>query len=372
MDFSPAIQLIDKAKHIGLILPPHPDTDALASAEVIARFLASRNIYVGIITEIDRASLQSDTAFPTLASLKPLTKEFIISLDTAVAPISQLRYEHADNRVDIIFSPSSYSIPQDNTSFRQGNIQCDCIIALGIEDITRIDTVACGVSPSFFSEIPVIAMEISQKHAPYGQINLSNPSFSALTELTYHFLTSFPHYAIPVESATLLLSGILHRTRNFAFLGNAHTLLTSHELMELGAQYKTAHNLSDIHTPSSLVPLVGRALARSRVDEEKKIVWACITQTDFVTTGYLPQDTSDVLHRIRKEFPHTRACILLWQYPDNQEIRASIAADEEFLEHLQKKTHGEYNNEMHIEFADTHDSFLHAEHAITALLDDML
>lgn len=371
MDFSPAIQLIDKAKHIGLVLPPHPRIDALASAEVIAKFLASRSIYVGIITELDRASLRSDTAFLTLTSLKPLTKEFIISLDTAAAPISQLRYEHADNRVDIILSPSSYSMPQESTSFRQGNIQCDCVIALGIEDITRIDAAACGVTLSFFSKIPVIAMDISQKHTAYGQINLVNPSLSSLAELTYHFLISFPHYALPAESATLLLSGILHHTQDFTLLVNASTLLASHELMGLGADHKAAHNLSRASAPSSLVPLMGRALARSRMDDEKKIAWSCITQADFLTTGYPPQDMNDVLHRIRKEFPHTRACILLWQYPDSQEIRASFAADEDLLEYVSKKTHGQYD-ETHIEFADTYNSFLHAENAITALLDNML
>jgi nanoRNase/pAp phosphatase (c-di-AMP/oligoRNAs hydrolase) len=371
MDFSPAIQLIEKAKHIGLVLPASPSHDVLASAEVIIRFLASRDIYVGIITRLDLALLKPDTVFPALTSLKPLTKEFIISLNTAAAPISQLRYEHVDNRVDIILSPSSYSILQDSTSFRQGNIQCDCVIALGIDDIKQIDTAILNANPSFFSDIPIITLDISQKHAAYGRINLVDSSLSSLAELTYYFLTSFPHYVIPAENATLLLSGILHHTRNFTLLANANTLLISHELIGLGANNKTAHDLSRTSTPFSLMPLIGRALARSRMDERKEVVWSCITQSDFLATGHLPKDTIDVLHRMRKEFPHTRACVLLWQYPDSKEIRVSIAADEELLEDLREKTHGEYS-ETHAELADTHDSFPHAEYAITALLDSVL
>lgn len=368
MDFSPAIELIDNAKHVGLILPPHPDTDVLASAEVMVRFLASRNIYVGIITQLDHDSLDSNTTLSSLASLKPLTKEFIISLDTAAAPMSQLRYERIDSRVDIILSPSSYSIPQDNISFHQGQIQCDCIIALGIDDIKQIDAAALDINPSLFSEIPIIAIDISLKHAAYGKINLIDPSFSALAELTYRFLSSFPHSAIPHESATLLLSGVLHRTKSFTILANTDTLLMSHELMGLGAEYKTAHNLSRDHVPFSLMPLIGRALARSRIDDEKKIVWSCITQNDFLATARLPQDTTRILNRIRKEFPHTRACILLWQYPNSQEIHASLAADTELLERIHEKMRGEYND-THIEFSDTYDSFLRAENTITALLD---
>lgn len=371
MDFSSAIQLIEKAKHIGIVLPPRPDHDVLSSAEVIVRFLASRNIYIGIVTRLDLALLTPDAMFLALASLKPLTKEFIISLDTTSAPISQLRYEHGDNRVDIILSPSSYSILQDSTSFRQGNIQCDCLIALGIDDIKQIDTNILDANPLFFSKIPIIAIDISQKHTAYGQINLLDPSLSSLAELVYHFLTSFPHYAIPIESATLLLSGILHRTRDFTLLAHANTLLVSHELIGMGAQHKAAHDLSRASMPFSLMPLVGRALARSRMDNEKGIMWSCITQNDFLTTGHLPQDIIHVLNRIREEFPHTRACILSWQYPNSQEIRTSIAADKDLLEDVREKTRGEYSG-MHIELADTYDSFTSAERAVIALLDDVL
>lgn len=371
MDFSPAIQLIDKAKHIGLILPPHPDTDALASAEVIVRFLASRNIYVGIITRLDHDSLDRNAVFSSLASLKPLTKEFIISLDTAAAPISQLRYEHIDSRIDIILSPSSYSIPQDDISFRQGQIQCDCIITLDIDDLKQIDVAALDINPSLFSEIPIIAMHISREHTTYGKVNLVDPSFSSLAELTYRFLISFPHSTIPRESATLLLSGVLHCTQGLTILANADTLLMTHELMGHGAEYKTAHNLSRDHTPFSLMPLMGRALARSRMDDEKKIVWSCVTQNDFLTTSRPSQDTVHIINRVRKEFPHTRACILLWQYPDSQEIHVSLAADKDILERVREKMPGEYNN-AHIECAKTYDSFLHAENAVTALLNGVL
>ena len=371
MDFSPAIQLIDRAKHIGLVLPPRPDTDALASAEVIARFLIARNVYTGIMGQIDPLVSDRDIMLPVLTSLKPLTKEFIISLDTTAAPISQLRYERIDGRIDIILSPSSYSMPQDNTSFRQGNIQCDCVIALGIDDIKQIDTSAYAANPLFFSEIPTISMSISQKHTAYGKINLVDPSLSSLAELTYCFLTSFPDYHIPEENATLLLSGVLYRTRDFALLVNANTLLTTHKLIELGAQYNIAHSFSNTHKPPALVPLLGRALARSRLDGKKGIVWSCVTQGDFLTTGHLPQDMGHVLHHVRKEFPHARACILLWQYPDSQEIRASIAADEELLEHIHEKKRGAYT-ETYIELTDTYDSFLHAEDAVIALLDRVL
>lgn len=371
MDTTPAIKLIEKAKHIGLVLPQHPHHDTLAAAEILVRFLTSRAIYVGMVTKLNLASLTHENTFSTLHSLKTLTKEFIISLNTAQAPISQLRYEHKDGRVDIIISPSSYSILQDHTSFREGNTQCDCIITLGIDDIEQIDATPWDRHSSSFSETPVIAMDISEKHTHYGDVNLVDSTLSSLAELVYRFLASFPDHTISGENATLLLSGILHHTQDFSVLAHANTLLSSHELIGLGAEYETARILSRTSLPFSLTPLVGRALARSRMDEQKKIVWSSVTQDDFTLTHCSPQDISGVLDRIKKEFPLARACVLLWQDPDDQIIHIRIAADTRLLELMRKKTQVRFDD-VNIELADAYDSFPDAESVALALLDAVL
>lgn len=371
MDTTSAIKLIEKAKHIGLILPQDPNHDVLATAEVLVRFLLSRALYVGMVTRIDLTSLTRETTFPMLTSLKTLTKEFVVSLDTGRAPISQLRYEKTDGRVDIIISPSSYSILQDHVSFREGSTQCDCIIALGVDDIEQINATMRDKHFSSFSETPIITMSISEKHKNYGEVNLIDSTLSSLAELAYRFLASFPDYTIPSESATLLLSGILHHTQDFSVLAHAHTLLSSHELIGLGAEYEAARILSRISIPFSLMPLMGRALARSRMDEHKKIVWSLVTKEDFTLTRRLPQDIPDILDRIKKEFPLARACVLLWQDPDDESIRVRIAADTRLLKLLAKKARGDFSD-MHSELADAYDSFSDAESATLTLLDAIL
>lgn len=371
MDVSPAIQLIEKAKHVGLILPQDPDTDVLASAEVLIQFLVSRGIYVGIITRLNPASFVPQHPFSALRSLKSLTKEFIISLDTTHAPISQLRYEHTDGRVDIIISPSTYSIPQDHISFREGNTQCDCIIALGVNDTGQINTVKQDNPSPRFSETPVISMDISEKPNNHAEINLIDSTLSSLAELVYRFLVSSPDYTIPKDSATLLLSGILHRTKDFSMLAHADTLLLSRELIGLGAQYETARNMSRTSLPFSITPLIGRAFARSRMDEQKKIAWSLVTNNDFTLTHCLPQDIPGILDYIKKEFSLARVCILLWQDPYDQHIRVRIAADTQLLELICQKMKTQRNG-MHAQLTDIYDSFPDAERAVRALLDAVL
>lgn len=377
MNFLPAIQLIEKAKHIGLILPANPNHDILASAEVLARFLSTRRIYTGLVTPSSIHSLSTNTTFSSLLSLKPLTREFIISLDTADAPISQLRYENTKTQIDIILSPSTYSMLQDRVSFREGHTQCDCIITIGVDDIETIDTSPTHADPSLLSEVPIIALAVTQTHKQYGQINCIDSSLPSVAELVYRLLAAFPDHTIAGDSATLLLSGILHRTDNFTVLANASTLLSSHELIGLGAHFETAHSLSRTHIPPSLMPLIGRALARSRIDDDRSVVWSVLTADDFITTHCTPQDIHHVLDRIKKEFSDTRISILLWQDPAAGRIHTSIAADTTTSDALRRSASVELKHAVgaratHIELSDMYNSFPDAEKAIAALIDTVL
>ena len=394
MDFSGAIQLIEKSKHIGLVLPNNPNHDVLASAEVLAQFLSSRNIYVGIITPHNIAALHreeqgssknfvtkdtipsTETAqhaiqFPSLASLPPLTKECIISVDISAAPISQLRYETTDKQVNIILSPSSNSILQDHVSFREGATQCDCIITLAVHDIEEVDTVQCDIDPSMFSETSIIAIDISSTHKQYGEVNLTDASLPSLAELIYRFLAAFPAYTLPSQSATLLLSGVLHCTDGFTVLTNASTLLSTHELIQHGADYETAHAMSRTQIPVSLMSLIGRSLARSKIDEQKQILWSSITRDDFLATGRTPSDAPDVLTYIKKEFLRQSVHILLWQDPITQKIYVRMAADIILLKTLRDTIDAELED-THARLSETYHSFPHAEQSITALLDNVL
>lgn len=371
MDVTPVVQIIEKSKHIGLVFPLHPSYDLLSAADTLVRFLSSRGIYTGTVTPLHPLIAMPQRSFSNIASLNPLTREFIISLDTAHAPVAQLRYEHIGDRVNVILSPSSYAMFQDHITFRQGNIQCDCIIALGVEDIETIDTSSLHLDPLFFSQTPIIAIDIAKKINNYAEINLTDASCTSFSELIYRFLEKQKNYTITHETATLLLSGILHRTRGLNMDTNADTLLVSHELIRAGADFKTARMLAQEHTPLALMPLIGRAMARSKLDTSKETVWSMITSQDFIATDRSTDDIPSVLDHLTREFLHARMCVLLWQAPDTQQIHVCIAADTLLLASLRQQTNNELKNTF-IELEHTYDSFLNAEHAIHALLDTVL
>ncbi|MDP3779244.1 MAG: hypothetical protein Q8R30_04350 [bacterium] len=368
MDFTPAINLIEKSKHIGIILPALPNHDILASAETLATFFISRGVYVGIVTPLDPHSRSRENIIPILASLKPLTKEFIISLNTAASPISQLRYEQPQGHVDIILSPASYSSMRDNVSFRDGKTQCDCLITLGLDDIEAVDTKYLTIPPSLFSETPIIAFASSTNHKKYGTVNLINISLPSIAELTYRFLAAIPNHKISGTSATLLLSGILHATHGLTVLTDAHTLLSGHELVKLGADYTAAHALWRNIASISLAPLMGRALARSKIDTKKQITWSSLIKDDFLLTERSENDIPEIIARIEKEFPGNRFHVFLWQHPTTHNIHAHIAADIARQESVRRSASAESDG-PYLRLTDIYESFADAEKKVSALLE---
>lgn len=372
MDFASAISLIERNNHVGMLLPQSPDHDCVVSAEVIMQYLADRRKHIGLIAPIEAEYISRLPDAKALAVAPLLTREFIVSLDTSQSPVSQLRYDNKEKHIDIILSPKHSPISKEHISFREGNVQCDCIITIGIPDIESIDMQHTAINPSFFSETPIIAIDNSSSHKRYGEINLVDPFFSSIAEITYRFLVQFPDYSISHPHATLLLSGILHRTNGFRTSGNnPQTLLSGHELIQSGADYETAYSLSQSHTPPSLMPLVGRALARSKTDTKKGIVWSLITKEDFLATGRSAVDISPVMAHLEKEFPSVPLRALLWQEINDARVYARLAGLPELLERVKQNAGGEFRS-PYLQITDSFTSFIDAENAINSLLEQVL
>lgn len=373
MDFASAISLIEKSSHIGILLPHSPDHDCIVSAEVIMQYLADRHKHIGLVIPIEAEYVSHVSDAKTLAANPLLTREFIITLDTSQSPVSQLRYDNKENHIDIILSPKNLPLNKEHFSFHEGNVQCDCIISIGVPDIESIDTQHLHASPSFFSQTPIIAIDNSSHHKRYGKTNLVDSSFSSIAEIAYLFLTQFPDYLISSSHATLLLSGILHRTNGFRTSGsNPQTLLSGHQLIQNGADYETAYSLSQrMHTPPSLVPLIGRAMARSKIDIQKNIVWSIITKEDFLATNRSPADVSPLLAHLEKEFSVMRVRTLLWQDINDMRVYVRLGGLPEILERVKQNTGGEFRS-PYLQIPDNFASFIDAENAISSLLEQVL
>lgn len=359
-DLKKAAELIGQSSSFGILLPEQPDFDTLAAAEALMRILTADQKTAGLLSPAGLPARTDKNIFPNLTAPTPLLKEFIISVDTSHAPIGQLRYEKADdlNRIDIILTPKLSALDAEQVSFREGTIKCDCLIAIGIPDIEHISNIG-DFPPDFFTENKIIAVDNTDAHARYGEVNIADAVRASRSELIWQIGACLPA-ALSPDTATLLLAGILSATDDFASPNaTADTFAAAAELMRLGARHIDAQKLAspaagrkNPDMPLGLAQLCARASVRSKHDQENGILWSFLTAEDFIKTNRTSDDIPAVLDSIRLTLPQSAAIALLWQesrhtppeaFENETEdsIRVLIAGDQRILDAISSKESAE-------------------------------
>lgn len=240
MDSQKAIDLIEKNEHIAIFLPKDPNLDCLISAEITARVLERRGKRIGFFGKTDTSDMANPEFFKKLASRDSLPREFIISINTEKSPVSQLRYENEQDKLKIVLSPKAKLIHEEDVSFGEGRIKCDCALMLGIKNIESQEE-DLQIPPEFFTETPLINIDISEQNNKYGEADCVDEEKSSLSELIYVLFSPLMINPLDPESATLLLAGLIYKTGGFRNeKTSADTLLVASELMRLGAKNKDA------------------------------------------------------------------------------------------------------------------------------------
>ncbi len=368
MELQKAIDILEKSDTIGLLFPEKPGIDALAAAEVIADSLKKREKLVGFLSDTHFGK-ENIERFQTLAGATKLPKEFIISLDASRAPASELRYEKTNDRIDVIFSPRGSEITKENVSFRDGNIQCDSLVALGIADIERAAE-AVTDDPGLLTRTPIVAVDSGDSAPQFGEVNIGDGR--PLSEIVYALVSAMEKAPPDARQATLLLAGILSHTQTFSTPAvKPETLLAASELMRAGGEYADALRFAKNHTPLSLLQLASRAGVRSKEDESGAISWSFLTAEDFEKTGHGAGDAERVLGTLHKEFPSGNVLVLCAQNPEGKKIHAHVAGPKETLMRILESAGGE-EHASGILLPMAFETFKDAEEHIRSLLGEAL
>lgn len=370
-DLQPIIDRIDKSTTLGILLGEPATFDVCASTEVCMRILAEQKKSAALLNPELLAGLAHAELFPTLLTPPAFPKDFIVSVATTSAPIAQLRYEHYDDRVDIILSPKTAALSQEAVSFREGTAAYSCVIALGVADIEAV-RVPAGFGPSFFADTTLVAVDVSDKTKSYGDENYIDPSLSALTLAMWRLAQHYKS-ALDKDSLTLLLAGLFARTEE---LRNENTsrsaFAAASELMQQGADLARARFLARQTVSTSLLQLFGRASVRCNYETDRRILWSFLTAEDFAKTNRSPNDIPATLAHLQTTFPPQDASVLLWQSPETKEIYASMSGPPSLLEKVRAKEEGTISQGAVVHMPASFDSFRSAETRIAVLLTEML
>jgi hypothetical protein len=237
-------QTIGEAKDICLI--PSKEPEAISSALALFYTLKELNKNVNLIIE----EIPEDLKFlaPSLDFIS-YPKNFVISIPSKVADISQIYYEKNENALKIHLTLENGNIKKDNMSFYFSETKPDLVITLGIKDYSEELTNRLN-SFGFLLESPILNIDslLNQKqdlpqqteNKKFGKINLLEKT--SLTEIIFSLIKTAGNGSIKKEQADCLFSGIVIYTKNFKNELTANIFEMAGSLMKAGADLKKITN----------------------------------------------------------------------------------------------------------------------------------
>ena len=169
-------------------------------------------------------------------------------------------------------------------------------------------------------------------NAFFGDVNIVDQTKSSVAELVYDFFV-WNNWAITRDIATCLLTGIITDTGSFKHSNTkSSTLQAAAELMRKGS-------LTDkiiAQTFKNKSPLIlkawGKAMENSYYDEQQKIIYSIITDTDLEELGSLPQATFEGFVETLNAMPDAKFAMFLRQ--DGNLIKGSLRSGDRFPKNI--------------------------------------
>lgn len=318
-----AIHRLQSAHAIAILLGDAPDWDALGATVALARALKQAGKSVSIFTA------RLPTPLPPMFPVEDLTadpappRDFIISFDILRSPIKELRYERAENRLNIILSPQGGALRREDVEFRSGPFAYDLVVTLGVPEIRAIEP-TIGETPELLHESTLLNIDYRAENTRYGDLNVVDPQAGSLSEIVSRLLGELG-VAIAPDVATALLAGMAEAVGPLAasVKGLAAMKLAS-ELLDAGADAGAVARALQARRDPGVIRLLGRALARSRSEPETGSFWALLTREDFLATGRGPQDVAGLLGELDDIVPGANVRILLWENPADGRVRVNV------------------------------------------------
>lgn len=285
------------AKNPLLALRENPSIDGLASAIALARMLRKAGKKPEIVSFGFRApKLSFIPSEETVADAPQNKKPFVISLDVSKTKVDELTYEITDGKLNLYLTPKEGKWGAHDLSSADAPGAHDAIIVLDCPDLKMLGKTYEN-DPALFSALPVINIDHDSGNEHYGHINLVDITATSVSEIIYPAILDGGH--LDADTATLLLAGIIFKTRSFKNEKvSPRALRIAAELVTAGAKRETiVHELYKTKDVPTL-RLWGRVLARLKHDPSAKLAWSVLTKDDFVRAGAGEEYLSAVVHEL--------------------------------------------------------------------------
>jgi nanoRNase/pAp phosphatase (c-di-AMP/oligoRNAs hydrolase) len=313
-------QIFEQIKKAGRILIAIADTrdgDAVASAAAL--FLMLKKMDKPTDVAAADTSDKSFSFLPGTAGIKNSlngSKQFVISVGLHDTKIDNIKYRVEDKILKFIVTPSAGQISDRDITFNTDIPKYDLIITLNISELEALGKIY-EIGPDLFYNTPIINLDHSPENEDFGQINVVNLTAVATTEILFNLMAQFDRNLIDENIATCLLAGIIFATKSYKIENITPTsLLTSSELITMGARREEIVNHLYRSRPLKVLKLWGRVLARLSDGLDRKLVWAALSDADFQRTETSARDLDEIIDELIINIPNARVVVIIYETKD--------------------------------------------------------
>jgi len=305
----------EKAQTILICFAEDATGDSISAALAFKTFLEKQNKKVDIVSDEFNAPkrLSFLEEINSIHGKMKSLKKFVVSIDMKGTEVEELSYDFHNNKLRIFITPEEGFITEKHMETAETSFVYDLIISFGTKDLKSLGDVY-HKHKELFSEVALINIDSHVENESYGHINYTDITATASSELLFKILKKYNKNDIDKNIATMLLTGIIAKTRSFqAEKTRPHTLKLASDLMELGADRDLIiKNLYQTRSLSTL-KLWGRALEHMKHDKSNNFVWTSITREDFVRTGTNEYDLHDIIDELIQNSPEAHVVLLMYE-----------------------------------------------------------
>lgn len=310
------VRLLQKSERVLIMPSSPPDGDSIGSA--LALFLVLKKMG-------KEATVVSNEPVPEVLHFLPTinviddnlsaSNDFVVTLDCNKAKIDTIKTNLEENKVNIIITPKSGVLSENEVSFHYGPSKYDLIVVVDAGDLSQLGKLYED-NAGLFSQLPVINIDHHVSNNHFGKINLIDIMASSTTELLIPIIEELSRQEgkelMNENVATLLLAGIITDTGSFqnantspkAFASAAHLLGYGARQQEIIQHVYKTKNLT-------MLKLWGRVLSKIQYDKLYRIVWSTISADDFKETNSNAEETGDIIDELMTNAPGADVVMLL-------------------------------------------------------------
>ncbi|MGB9598836.1 MAG: hypothetical protein ACPLZH_03280, partial [Minisyncoccales bacterium] len=312
--------ILKESKTFALLSKKEAEDFQLLAKEALKVALSTKNLEIISLPQESNFKEKWQELLAKGPLLSPPSKT-AVRIPKNLYKIKELKYEDEKDYLSLIITTENEPLDKNAVIFQPLR--------------PKTEAAFCFFEPKESDILDAFSSEIELP--PKEKIIFLSKSEKTLAEKIFQIIKiTIPHALSLVNVSTLLFASLIKETDNFSRPIEQEVLRFGSELLSSGADKEVVKKILN-KEKAALVQVLGRALARTTIDEESKTSWTFLSYKDLEKTGNLNQPPSfynNLVRELRKNLPFQPISLIFWQdysllEAGKQNVFALVAAEEE-------------------------------------------